>query len=84
MTNYLTRPHGKNITDQLPLQVDDVTQSSDRVTNSETVTFTCAAAASSKGTVATDKSPILNLAGDKVGSYWDQNKNQVYVVGIPI
>ncbi len=82
--NYLTRPlstQGTEVSDQLPLQVDDVTQASDRTTiTTETVTFDCATAASSRGVVALDKSPVLNLAGDKVGSYWDEQKNIVYTV----
>jgi len=79
--NYLTRPGGKEISAQLPLPVDDVTQSSDRVAvAAETITFTCAAAQSGRGVVSTDKAPILNLNGDKVGSYWDKQANLVYTV----
>ena len=82
MTNYLTRKGGKNIKDQLPLQVDDVTQASDRVAApTETVTFACGAKASSTGINALDKAPILNLTGDKVGSYWGSADNLVYVQG---
>jgi len=77
----MTRPGGKEISSQLPLVVDDVTQSSDRIAvAAETITFNCAAAASSTGVVATDKAPIMNLVGDKVGSYWGEQKNLVYTI----
>tara|TARA_Y100000310_G_scaffold140332_2_gene139715 strand:+ start:11448 stop:13253 length:1806 start_codon:yes stop_codon:yes gene_type:complete len=65
----------------MPVQVDDVTQASDRVAApTETVTFNAGAKASSTGVNALDKSPILNLTGDKVGSYWGHTKNLIYEV----
>lgn len=76
--NFLTRPRGNEVSSQLPLQVDDVTQSSDRTSISgETVTFNAAGAASSTGVNALDKSPVLNLVGDKVGSYWGNPQNKM-------
>lgn len=76
--NYLTREGGKAISAQLPLQVDDVTASSDRTSiSAETVTFASAAAAGSTGVNALDKAPILNLTGDKVGSYWGEDQNRM-------
>lgn len=81
MTNYLTRPHGKEVGNQLPLQVHNVAQSGDNTAISgETVTFNSAAAASSTGVNALDKRPILNLSGGQVGSYWGlaQNRMMLY------
>ncbi len=78
MTNYVTRPGGKAISNQLPLQVDDVSQANDRIAvAAETVTFNSAGAASSTGRNALDKAPIMNLVGDKVGSFWGEAKNKV-------
>ena len=76
MTNFLTRKGGQPITNQLPLQVDDVNQASDRISiSAETVTFASAAAAAAPGVNALDRGPILNLTGDKVGSYWGEAQN---------
>lgn len=81
MTNYLTHKSGKNVSAQLPLQVNDVTQASDRFSPPvETVTFNSAAAAGSTGSNALDKSPIMNLTGSKVGSYWGEDRNRIYKV----
>ncbi len=75
---YITRQHGKPINSQLPFPTDDVTQSSDRITiPAETVTFNSAAAIAGTGVNALDKSPVMNLTGDKVGSYWGQAANKV-------
>ena len=75
--NFLTRKNGSAISDQLPLQVDDVSQATDRVSfAAETVTFNSAAAAGSTGINALDHAPILNLSGDKVGSYWGNDANR--------
>jgi len=80
MANYLTDPNNKVLSGRNPLPVDDVTQASDRITvSSETVTFNCGAKASSTGVNALDKAPILNLAGDKIGSYWGIDDNIMYV-----
>ena len=85
MTNYITRPEGKAVDNQLPMQVDDVTQASDRVAAPvETVTFASGAKASSTGVNALDKAPILNLTGDKIGSYWEENKNKMYETARPL
>ncbi len=82
--NYLTRAlstQGTEISEHLPLQVDDVTQASDRISvPTETVTFDSATAANSRGVVSLDKAPILGFTGDGVGSFWDQKKNRVYEV----
>lgn len=78
LTNYITRVSGKPVSNQLPLVVDDVSQANDRITiTSETVTFNSAGAASSTGRNALDKAPIMNLVGDKVGSFWGQSQNKV-------
>lgn len=78
MVNYITRKGGQAVSNQLPLQVDDVNQASDKVTYSaETVTFASAAAAASPGVNALDHGPILNLTGDKVGSYWGEDQNRM-------
>jgi len=79
MPNYLTRRAGKEIKDTLPLQVDDVSQASNRTTiSAEGVTFDCATAAGSRGIIALENAPILNLTGDKVGTFWNQEDNKVY------
>lgn len=51
-------------------------QSTDRISYAaETVTFGSAAAAGSTGVNALDHAPILNLSGNKVGSYWGERQN---------
>lgn len=76
--NYLTHEDGAPVDEIRPLPVDDVTQGSDRVAAPvETVTFNSAAAAGSTGRNALDKKPILNLVGNKVGSFWGSKKNKM-------
>lgn len=70
---------GKVVSPTRPLPTEDVSNATNRETvSAETVTFVGKAAAGSRGINALDKRPILNYAGDKVGSYWGQNKNKVW------
>jgi hypothetical protein len=73
--NFITDERGNIIEPVNPLAVRDVgvAQEIEAVTG-ETVTFQTGAAGFA-GTVSLDKGPIMNLIGDKVGSYWKQPKN---------
>ena len=81
MANYLTDQHGKVIESTRPLPVRDVGVSHEReAISAETVTFTTGAAGFSQ-VVALDKGPVANHRGDKVGSFWRQQKNLVLASG---
>src|SRR3990167_2779775 len=73
--NYITRANGKQVEVQTPLPVTNIGAASNKESiTGETVTFITGAAGFT-GKVSLDKKPILNLTGDKVGSFWRQPKN---------
>lgn len=80
MTNYPTDTNNRAYSPQFPQPIADTTQSSDiSAVSGETVTFLSSAAAGSTGINALAKGPIMNVEGDRVGSYWDNRKdNLVY------
>jgi hypothetical protein len=74
--NYLTDKYGVNIDPWNPLAVNDVSISYDKISvTGETVTFVTGAAGFSQS-VAVERAPIMNLLGDRVGSFWRQPQNK--------
>ena len=79
--NYSTDQFGRVIESTRPFPVRDVGVGTEReAVSAETITFVTGAAGFT-GIVAPDKKPIANLRGDKVGSYWRQEKNLVLRAG---
>src|SRR3990167_2806446 len=73
--NFLTNKYGKEIDAWNPLPVNDVSISYDKVpVSGETVTFVTGAAGFTQS-VAIDKAPVMNLLGDRIGSFWREPKN---------
>lgn len=81
MANYLTDPYGNVIEATRPLPVRDVGEAHEReAISAESVTFVTGAAGFT-GVVALDKGPVASLRGDKVGSFWQQQKNLKLAAG---
>lgn len=79
--NYLTHPHGKEVSAQLPLPTSNLHGVGNFISvEAEPITLDSAAADGSMGVIALRRRPILNLSGYKVGSYWGENRNKVYEV----
>jgi len=73
--NFLTNRLGRAIDQWNPLPTNDVSVSYDKVpVTGETVTFVTGAAGFSQ-TVSLNSAPVMNLIGDKVGSFWRSPNN---------
>lgn len=73
--NFLTNKYGQEVDQWNPLSVNDVSVSYDKIpVTGETVTFVTGAAGFTQS-VSLDKAPVMNLLGDRVGSFWRLPKN---------
>lgn len=77
--NNEIRNEGKLVSPTNPFPISDVNLSVDKqAITTETVTFVGKAVAGSVGSNSLGNKPILNLRGDKVGSYWGKSQNEVW------
>jgi len=72
--NFQTNEYGDAIGPRQPLVTDDLL-GNELVSQSETITYNGKAAAGALTVNALTLSPVMNVQGDKVGSYWGKPEN---------